>query len=144
MPLTNFGSVLGFALEIEKQNAVFFSDAAGAAGGESDNAVFETLVKNSQKRIKEIERTRRENVTEMILENIEGFTKAPFVLDPGEARTLSRDEIITTAQDLLNRSIRYYEEAGLKLKRLTEVARALKGLVKKTKRDVKQVAGLRD
>jgi hypothetical protein len=106
--------------------------------------VFGSLAKNSHKRVKEIERTRRENVTEMILENLEGLTKTPFLRDPGAIEDMAREEIATVALDLLNRSIQYYEEAGPKLKRLTEVARALKGLVKKARRDAQQLEALND
>jgi hypothetical protein len=144
MTLTNFGSLLGFALEIETQNAVFFEDAATAPQCEPARPVLEALAKNSRKRIKEIERTRRENVTEMILENLDGFTKAPFMLDPGVPKALAKDEIITTAEDLLNRSIRFYTEASSKLKMLPEVAVALKRLAKKSKRDAEQIPGLHD
>jgi hypothetical protein len=142
MTLNNFGSLLGFSLEIETQNAVFFADAATAPQCEPARPLFEGLAKNSRKRIKEIERTRRENVTEMILENLEGFTKAPFMRDPGDPKALAKDEVIATAEELLKRSIRFYAEAGPKLKRLPEVAGALKRLAKKSKRDAEQIAGL--
>jgi hypothetical protein len=144
MTLDNFGSLLGFALEIETQNAAFFTDAATSPQCEPERSVLETLAKNSRKRVKEIERTRRENVTEMILESFEGFTKAPFVRDAGDARALARDEIMTTVEDLLERSIRFYAEAGPKLQRLPEVAGALKRLAKKTKRDAEQIARLQN
>ena len=142
MALSNFGSILGFALEIEKQNAAFFEQAATAGGHGAETDAMQTLAKNCHKRSKEIERTRRENVTEMILEKIDGFTEEPYTRDPKPTGGMNRDETIATARDLLQRSIKYYEEAGSKLKRLSEVARALKSLAKKAKRDIDVVADL--
>ena len=139
MIINNFGSLLGFALDIETQNAAFFAGAATTPNCEPDKLLFETLAKNSRKRIKEIERTRRENVTEMILENLEGFNRTSFIFDPGEVKELSRDEIFAAAEDLLNRSIRFYGEAGNSLKRLPEVAGALKRLAKKCKKDTESI-----
>lgn len=140
MSLTNFGGLLGFALEMETRNAAFFAEAAACC--EPDKPLLEGLAKESGLRAKEIERTRRENVTEMILENLDAFEEVPFVRNPEPPREMAREEILSTARDLLNRSLRFYEEAGLILKRLPEVAQAFKSLAKKSRRDIGRLADL--
>lgn len=136
MPLINFGGILGFALEIENQNLVFFSGATTTPSCSDYKFLFEELIKNSNKRIKEIERSRRENVTEMILESIEGFFRKPFILDIKNTEKMESEEIVKTARTMFERSIRYYGEAALKLKGQSEVSRTLKILGKKCKRDL--------
>ncbi|MBI9092327.1 MAG: hypothetical protein JEZ12_24190 [Desulfobacterium sp.] len=136
MPLINFGSILGFAEGMEKQNLDFFLSAANTPGCAAYQSLFDGLIKNSRKHIKDIQRTRRENVTEMILESIEGFFREPFVLETKHAPGMDVDGIFKTAGTLIERSIRYYGEAAVKLKGQSEVSGTLKNLGKKYKRDL--------
>lgn len=41
---------------------------------------LQALAKSAQKRVAEVRRVRRKNVTEMILETIQGFSRDPFLL----------------------------------------------------------------
>ena len=70
MPLENFGSVLNFAEEMEKQDQEFFSAVAGNPACGEYKQMFEQFAADSSKNLKTVLRTRRENVTEMILEPI--------------------------------------------------------------------------
>ena len=83
MPLVNFGSILSFAEELEKQELAFYSDAALNEACLAYSELFSGFAQEAQRNIKTIQRTRRENVTEMILENIEGFTRDPYRLEYG-------------------------------------------------------------
>ena len=107
MPLISFGSILGFALEIENQNLEFISTAATTPSCSDYKDLLERLTKNSNKRIKEIQRTRRENVTEMILESIDGFSREPFVLESKDVRKMESGEVLKSAVAMFERSIRY-------------------------------------
>ena len=131
MPLINFGSILSFAEELETQDLAFYRDAAanGKCAGYSD--LFAQLAKEAKSHITLIQRLRRENVTEMILENIEGFTRAPYCLECGLAGDMDVAAALETARELEDRSIRYYTAAAEKLKTLSEVSRALKLIGKK-------------
>jgi rubrerythrin len=131
MPLINFGSILSFAEELEKQDLAFYTDAAGNPAGSIHSEMFAQFVKEAKKNITNIQRTRRENVTEMILENVEGFTRAPYCTECGVAVEMETAEIIATAHRLEDRAVRYYMAAAEKLKAQSEVARVLKQLGKK-------------
>ncbi len=139
MPLVNFGSILSFAEEIEIQHydfltAVIKSDVAKVHSKDLDSAA-----KNAWKRIKEVQRVRRENVTEMILETIEGFVRTPFIIEVGDAHDLVQEAeggkgfnaLMQKSIDLEERAITFYDQAAEKLKGQAEVARALKNLKKK-------------
>lgn len=142
MSLINFGSILGFAEEVETQNMIFFSQVSGNPDCNEYHALFENLAKSTKKRIVDVQRAKRENVTEMVLETIEGFHRDPFVIASEEAMVLTPKQVIEKSKELLDRSLNYYEKASAKLKGQADVARALKVLAKKIVKDRKKLLEL--
>jgi len=133
MPLTSFGAILNFAENVEKEDMAFYLTAATQA----DTAIhpkFASLAREGKKHIAQIQRTRRENVTEMILEPIQDFERSSYQMHIGDPAEMDAETLMTTAISLEARAIRYYEEAARKMRALPEVARALKTLAKKRKR----------
>jgi hypothetical protein len=131
MPLVNFGSILNFAEELEKQDAAFYEAAAANPAFAGQRDLLEQFLQDARKNIKNVQRTRRENVTEMILEKINDFTRAPYCEEVDPAAAKSIDEIVESARCLERRAERYYNDAAMKLKALSEVSRALKTIGKK-------------
>ena len=131
MPLENFGSILNFAEELELQDEEFYTAAAGNPACADHKALFEQFAADAGKNVKNIQRTRRENVTEMILEPIKDFVRAPFCEECEGAAMMSASEVLEAARTLEDRAERYYTEAAAKIKALPEVARALKTVGKK-------------
>jgi len=131
MPLINFGSIMSFAEELEKQDEAFYAAASDNPAFAEHKDLFEQFLKDARKNIKNVQRVRRENVTEMILEKINDFTRAPYCeeINPADAKDIS--EILESARCLENRAVRYYTDASVKMKALSEVARALKIVGKK-------------
>ncbi len=131
MPLINFGSILNFAEEIESKDAVFYSSAVKNQACSEYKDIFLQFEKDAKKNIKTAQRTRRENVTEMILEPIKDFTRAPFIIKIPDPEALSAPDLIAAARSLEERAESYYQQAALKIKAQPEVARALKMIGKK-------------
>ncbi len=131
MPLINFGSIMNFAEELETRDEVFYSAVLNNSEAAPHQAVFEQILSDCKKNKKNIQRARRENVTEMILENISGFNRAPFVLEAGDPSGMNSQELLKMADKLEERAERYYLEAAVKIKALSEVARILKLVAKK-------------
>lgn len=131
MPLISFGSILSFAEELEKQDEAFYAAAAANPAFAEHKELFDQFLIDTRNNIKNVQRTRRENVTEMILEPIRDFTRKPFCeeIDPAEAKTIM--EVLDAARCLEKRIERYYTEASVKIKALSEVSRALKMIGKK-------------
>lgn len=130
MPLENFGSILNFAEELESQDQGFY-EAAGKNPGLSALAPqLAQLAAEAGKNVKTVQRIRRENVTEMILEPVKDFTRAPFCEACEGAAILGAAEVLETAKRLEARAERYYAEAAEKIQAQPEVARALKSLGK--------------
>ena len=78
MPLTNFGSILNFAEELEIQDQEFYQLVAQSPACSDLKDVFSQFAADAAKNKKTVQRIRRENVTEMILESVSDFTRAPF------------------------------------------------------------------
>ena len=142
MPLVNFGSILNFAEEIESQDAQYYTHAADNPAGATHQELFRRLAGDAQKHIKTIQRTRRENVTEMILEPIRDFTRAPFQCTLSDADQSDADQLLACAREIERRAIQYYQEASAKLNALPEVARELKRLANKRQAHLQQLEAL--
>jgi hypothetical protein len=130
MPLQNFGSILNFAEQLESQDRQFYEAAAGNPACSAYKPLFMELGTEAGRNVQTVQRIRRENVTEMILEAINDFTRAPFCEACEGAAVQTAAEVLATAKRLESRAERYYAEAAEKIKALTEVARALKTLGK--------------
>ncbi len=131
MPLENFGSILTFAAELESLDRAYYRAAAQnpACGGYRE--LFERFAEDGKKNEQTVLRTRRENVTEMILEPIRDFTRDPFVTDREGAETMSLANVLDTVRLLEERGEQFYTRAADKVKALPEVSRALKLLARK-------------
>jgi aerobic-type carbon monoxide dehydrogenase small subunit (CoxS/CutS family) len=130
MPLQNFGSILNFAEELEQLDQRFYEAALTNPVCSAYTQLFAALAVEAGKNVKTVQRLRRENVTEMILEPVQDFTRAPFCEECAEAAVLTAAEVLKTAQRLEARAERYYIEAAGKLQALSEVSRALRTLAK--------------
>jgi rubrerythrin len=142
MPLENFGSILNFAEELEKQDQTFFATIAGNPACAEYKEMFEQFASDAGKNIKDVQRTRRENVTEMILEPVRDFTRAPFCEECADAGSMDSEASLATAKRLVARAERYYAEAAEKIKAQPEVSRALKTIGKKHKAHREKLATL--
>jgi len=142
MPLENFGSVLNFAEEVESQDQEFYETVTANPACGQYRDIFEQFAADAKKNVKTVQRTRRENVTEMILEPIKDLTRKPFCEECRGADSVSTAEALETAHRLESRAERYYSEAAAKMKALPEVARALKILGKKRKAHIDKLAAL--
>lgn len=127
MELKTFGGVMGFAVDYEQRAADWYSRAADAAQDASLKATLVSLGEAHAKRKKLMERVRRENVTEMILEPIAGLSSEPF--EPGDATPGVRDEIKSLALKREELAEQFYATAAGKLS-IPEVARIFKKIAR--------------
>lgn len=131
MPLNNFGSILNFAEKLEQGDYNFYTALIQNSECVRDKDIYEKFSTGAKKNVKTVQRTRRENVTEMILEPIVDFTRVSYIIEYGNAETMNAADALETADKLEERAERYYIEAAEKIKALPEVARILKLIAKK-------------
>ena len=125
MPLKNFGSILNFAAELEADDQAFYSAAALSGACSKYRAELEDFASAGKKNEKEMLRTCRESVCEMILEPIVDFTRTPFLSDRGGVENMSLEEVLSKALELETKAINFYTEGAEKIRALPEVSRAL-------------------
>ena len=142
MPLTNFGAILNFAEKVEQDDMDFYRQASENPAAGPHQELLETFAMEGKKHISLVQRTRRENVTEMILEPIRDFVRDGYQLTVDDAGAMDSKAILTAAVALEKRAIRYYSDAAEKIRALPEVSRALKTLAKKRSQRLGQVERL--
>lgn len=144
MPLTNFGAILNFAEKVEQDDMEFYRQASSSAAAEPYRLLFEMFFREGKKNISLVQRTRRENVTEMILEPIRDFVRDSYQQTIGDVDGMDLPAILSSVDAIENRAIRYYTDAAEKISALPEVSRALKTLAKKRTKRLAQVKNLSD
>jgi rubrerythrin len=142
MELRNFGGILNFAIEIEAAGQAFYRAAAANPTCTPQRVLLEEFAGDEMKNEQTMLRTRRENVTEMILEPISDFTSAPFVSDCRAVEEMSLQEVLAGAMELEEKAERFYAQAAEKLRALPEVSRALSRIGKKRALHSERLAGL--
>ncbi|MBW2370508.1 MAG: hypothetical protein JRH15_21765 [Deltaproteobacteria bacterium] len=131
MELKNFGSIMTFAEQLEVHDQQFLRAAAQHPDCADVGAQLQTFVDDVAKFIKTVQRIRRENVTEMILEAVSGFNTEPYDLRQAFTEDMTMDDVLSAIRRLEQQARDYYEAAAVKLKAQPEVARHLKRLAKK-------------
>ena len=80
MSLTQFGSILSFAILLEEKLVGFYTNLASKENGILSEE-FSKRAKACVKRKQRLERSRRENITEITLEPIEGLDESNYRMD---------------------------------------------------------------
>ncbi len=142
MPLNNFGGILAFAAELQQADIAFYRAlAANPALGELA-PLADRFAAEEAKNLEAVLRTRRENVTEMILEPVRDFFRAPFQAARPDPAGLDRAGALKAAREIEAKAADFYAQAALKLAAMPEVNRALKLLAKKRNKHLEELAGL--
>ncbi len=139
MDLNSFGAVLTFAEEIEQRDLQFYTDAAAEESVGVHRDMYDSFIRENKKNISLIQRTRRENVTEMILEPIRHFYRKNYQLQENPAEGNDATAFLDIANARERRAFTFYTDGADKLRSLAEVSRSLKLLAKKHKRRLKLI-----
>ncbi|MHA1909490.1 MAG: hypothetical protein ACW98Y_19485 [Candidatus Thorarchaeota archaeon] len=113
-----------FALNLETQTMGFYENASKLVNGAERKQVFISLKDGCAKRIKTLERIRRENVTEMILEPIKGLDSDSYSLKLEIPESPDDDTITELAKTIEETRKHFYEKGSLKIDFLIEAATA--------------------
>ncbi|BBO83810.1 hypothetical protein DSCO28_43760 [Desulfosarcina ovata subsp. sediminis] len=126
MPSVNFGAIFSFAEALEKQDMEFYTAAAANPACADHRDLFSGCAKNCKKNISNAQRTRRECVTEMILEPIHGLNLDEFGEAVSDATVMDAAAVLAEAAHLEERAVQFYLTAAEKIKALPEGAQGLK------------------
>lgn len=142
MSLKNFGGVLDFAIEMEKEDALYLQEAIKNKECNDCSDFLKRFEKESQKNAKILTRARQENVTEMILEAIPGLEPEQYRVDKADPKEMSKDELLAVLKKLENNAERFYLEAAEKIRPISDVASTFKRLAKKRKERARQISDM--
>ncbi len=124
--LTNFGSLIRYAVELEGATAAFYQEAARLLGPGVPADVARRLSEDHESRRGLLERTRQQKLNEMVLEPITGLDGMRYLFD---AAVGSRAEARPKALALEEVGARLYHESAETAKALlTEAARTFRKL----------------
>ena len=125
MELKNFGSIMGFAAELEAADKAFYEAAAANPACTAYKDLLEAFAKDEKKNEKNMLRARRENVTEMVLEPIPDFSSEPFDSNREVTHDMGLEQIMARALELEEKAQSFYNQAAEKTKGLAEISRVL-------------------
>ena len=135
MELGTFGAIIKFALDIETKIGNFYQSASDIVKDDELVTIFTNLVVRGQKRMKTLERVRRENVTEMILEPIIGFESDSYRID---FEIVNDDNLRSMATNIETTLQKFYTTAAIKVDFLIEAAYAFELLAEKNEETIKR------
>jgi len=130
--LATFGAVLGFAITFEQQLGTFCRTLQGSASGELSGRLAQAI-EAAQKREKLLERVRRENVAEMILEPISGFRSEDYTLGDVPGAGASPEALAGAWHRAEQTAVSFYTLGAQKLP-IPEVKRIFERLAKEHER----------
>ena len=122
MDLGTFGAIMNFALEVENEISSFYKSASEYVKDQNLAGLFSDLSNRGQKRIKTLERVRRENVTEMILEPIVGLDSENYKLITEIPSGMEQKEVKDLSIDIEKGLLEFYTHAAAKIDFLIEAA----------------------
>jgi hypothetical protein len=128
MPLETYGAVLGFAETLESDDRIFYAALAANPACRDEAEDYRERERRSRKNIQQIQRVRRENVTEMILERIAGLHRQVYAPPLDDPQELDGEAARLAARTREQRARAFYRDAAARLAALPEVARAFKRL----------------
>ena len=131
MPLNNFGSICNFAEAMENLIVSFYEGAAANPACADAAERYHRFAGDSRKHVKTLQRTRRENVTEMILEPIRDFQRDPFVMEYADPADRPPEAVLSDARRIEETAEEFYRTATEKISAMPEAARAMKTIGKK-------------
>ena len=141
MALTTFGAIMGFATEITGQAGEVYKALAQKAKGPTLREVFQVLSAEEGKSRSLMEKTRRENVTEMILEPITGLRQEDYGIDLKVVDPMDDADLLRAALILEEREKKFFNDVSIKVP-LPEVARIFRKMVQKKQENLTKLQSL--
>jgi len=140
MALGTFGTIMRFASNVVEQSASFYEAAGRTVKDAELKAALESLAEDGRRNCALMEQTRRQNVTEMILEPIRGLDEEDYmdVKVSGQAKDA---EVLKMALLLEEREQRFFRDASSAMP-LPEVARIFRKMAQKKEKNLAKLRSL--
>jgi len=141
MTLSTFGAIMGFAAEMVQQTEAFYETMIQKAKDPILREALQVLLEEEGKNYSLMEKTRRENVTEMILEPIAGLDQSDYEIEMKGMDQTEDSDLLKMALILEERERRFFSEVSDKVP-LPEVGRIFRKVAQKKERSLAKLKTL--
>lgn len=141
MALSTFGAIMGFAAEIARVAGETYQALSEKARDPVPKATLKDLAGEAAKNQSLMEKTHRENVTEMILEPITGLHEEDYEVDLKEWGQAEDTDLLKIALLLEERGNRFFRDASAKVP-LPEVARIFRKIGQRKEENLTKLQSL--
>jgi hypothetical protein len=141
MTLSTFGAIMGFAAEMVGKAGETYETLSEKARDHALKAALKELAGEAVKNLSLMEKARRENVTEMILEPVTGLRQDDYGLDLKDLSQTEDTDLLKIALLLEERSKRFFQDASTKIP-LPEVARIFRKVGQKKEENLTKLQNL--
>jgi rubrerythrin len=141
MALSTFGAIMGFAAEMVQRTETFYKAMVQKAKDPILSEALQVLSEEEGKNYALMERTRRENVTEMILEPVTGLQREDYEIDLKMTDQMRDADLLKAALAFEERERRFFSEVSNKVP-LPEVGRIFRKVAQKKERSLAKLKTL--
>jgi rubrerythrin len=141
MSLSTFGAIMGFAAEMVQQTETFYKTMIQRAKDPILREALHVLLEEEGKNYSLMEKTRRENVTEMILEPIAGLDQSDYEIEMKGMDQTEDSDLLKMALILEERERRFFSEVSDKVP-LPEVGRIFRKVAQKKEKSLAKLKTL--
>jgi len=141
MALTTFGAIMGFAADIVGETEETYKALVQKAKAPAFKETLQILLGEEKKNRSLMEKTRRENVTEMILEPITGLRQEDYEVSLTVQDRMEDADLLKAALLLEEREKKFFQDTSLKVS-LPEVARIFRKIVQKKEDNISKLQSL--
>ena len=141
MALSTFGAIMGFASEMVRNALEIYQIAVEKAKDPALKETLQALLKEEEKNYSLMEQTRRENVTEMILEPITGLRQEDYEMDVKLSDHTKDVDLLKVALALEEKEKKFFIDSSAKIP-LPEVARIFRRIAQRKEKNLTQLKSL--
>ena len=141
MALSTFGAIMGFAAKIIGQTKGTYEALIEKAKNPALREILQTFLGEGGKNYSLMEKTRRENVTEMILEPVSGLHQEDYEINLKMSDTMGDADVLKVAMILEEREKKFFRDTSSKVS-LPEVARIFRKIAQKKEENLARLQSL--
>jgi rubrerythrin len=141
MALTTFGAIMGFAAEMVRQGEETYRVAVQRAKDPGLRDGLKDLLAEETKNRSLMERTRREHVTEMILEPITGLRQEEYEIEVQVPAGAVDCDLLKIALAVEEKELKFFKECSAKIP-LPEVANIFRKVARKKESNLTRLRSL--
>ena len=142
MALTTFGAIMGFAAGMVRRGQEVYQAAVQSAKDPALRDALQELLTEEGKNHSLMEMTRREHVTEMILEPITGLRQEDYEVEVDVPEQGGDAELLKIALSREEKERKFFSDCSAKIP-LPEVARIFSKVVRKKESNLTKLRNLR-